>query len=83
MNTIPCKKCVHFDQQHKYQGGKRVEVWFGWCRKRSVYPAREWDRAQPFDVDVKRVAQGGGRSSPFIVDKNSTQGDCVHVVENS
>ena len=26
MNTIPCKQCIHFEQQFKYVGGKRVDV---------------------------------------------------------
>lgn len=81
MNTIPCKQCIHFEQQFKYVGGKRVDVWYGWCRKRSVYPAKEWDPGRPFDVDVKRVAEGVNRSQPFIVNRTGTQADCTDVVK--
>jgi len=80
MNTIPCKQCAHFEQQFKYVGGRRVDVWYGWCRKRSVYPAKEWDAGRPFDVDVKRVAEGAHRSKPFIVSRTGTQADCTEVM---
>ena len=81
MNTIPCKQCVHFDQQYKYQAGRKVEVWYGHCKKRSLYPVREWDPAQPFDVDVKRVAQGTDRSQILVVDKAGTRPECTSVVK--
>jgi hypothetical protein len=83
VNTIACKDCAHFDQQYKYKGSKRLASWYGWCRKRSEYPAHEWDPAQPFDVDVKRVSQGADRSKPFIVDANGIQTSCSVAVKNT
>ena len=80
MNNVPCIKCAHYEQQYKYLGGRRVDVWYGWCRKRSVYPEREWDAGRPFDVDVKRVTAGAVRSEPFIVAKDSTQPHCTFVM---
>jgi hypothetical protein len=77
MNTIPCGQCTHFDQGEKYRGNKRVDVWYGWCKKRSVYPDKEWDEARPFDVDVKRVAKGATRSQPLIVEPDSVKVDCT------
>ena len=76
MNTIACKDCAHFEQNEKYRGGQRTPVWYGWCRKRSVYPAQEWDAARPFDVDVKRVSSRGERSKPHIVDAAGTDTGC-------
>lgn len=81
MNTIPCKNCVHFDQQHKYQAGRKVEVWYGHCKRRSIYPAKEWDAAQPFDLDVVRAEPGTTRSQLLVVDKTGTRPECTSVVE--
>lgn len=83
MNTIPCAKCAHFEQQHKYVGGKKTEVWYGWCKRRSEYPAREWDPARPFDVDVKRLTPDTTVSKPLIVDKAGTRSECSDVTETS
>lgn len=83
MNTTPCKDCAHFEQQHKYRGNKREAVWYGWCKKRSAYPVHEWDQAQPFDVDVRRVAAGSTRSQPLIVPSNGTKSDCTDAIKVS
>jgi hypothetical protein len=77
MNTVKCKDCAHFEQHEKYRGGKRTDVWYGWCRKRSVYPALEWDAARPFDVDVTRVTRAENRSKPFVVDAAGTIESCT------
>jgi len=58
MNTIKCQDCRHFDQQYKYKAGKRLPVWYGYCRRTSVYPAKETDPAQPYDPDVLRANEG-------------------------
>ena len=80
MNLIPCKSCAHFDQQFKYRNGKRGDAWYGWCKVRSTYPAKEWDPARPFDVDVKRVAAGTDRSKPLVVRTDGTLADCTFAV---
>ena len=80
MNTVPCKNCGNFEQSEKYRGGKRADVWYGWCKARSVYPAQEWDAARPFDVDVTRVTERGQRSKPFIVESAETLPSCTFVV---
>jgi hypothetical protein len=80
MNSTKCGDCAHFEQSHRYRGNKRVDVNYGWCKKRSLYPAQEWDPAQPFDADVQRVPEGSTRSKPFIVIPGDVQADCTHVL---
>ena len=80
MNKIACGDCVHFDQQLKHRGNAQVNAWYGWCKKRSEYPAKEWDAARPFDVDVKRVAKGTATSNPFVVEPKGVLADCTDVI---
>ena len=80
MNSIPCVQCVHYDQQYKYHGGKKKPVAYGWCKRKSEYPAQEWDGAV-FDVDVKRVAASAHVSKPVIVFGNEVQTACLDVMQ--
>lgn len=83
MNTTPCGQCAHYEQSEKYRGNKRMDVWYGWCKKRSVYPDREWDKGRPFDVDVKRVVRGSTRSEPFIVEPGVIKSDCTFAMRST
>ncbi len=58
MNTIKCKECRHYDQQYKYKAGKRLPVWYGYCKKTSVYPTKETEPGTQYDADVVRADEG-------------------------
>jgi hypothetical protein len=81
MNRIPCANCAHFSQQYKYVAGKKKEVWYGHCKVRSVYPPKEWDKAEPFDLDVKRAPPGTTRSQLLVVERAGTRTECTSAIE--
>ena len=79
MNTIPCNQCVHYNEQSVYKGEKRPAA-YGWCNKKSEYPAREWDGAV-FELGVKRVDPEAHRSKPVIVIGTAVQAACLDVLK--
>lgn len=74
-NTIKCKDCRHYDQQFKFVKGRRLPVWYGWCRKTSKYPALKPGEDGGIE-DVERVEEGH-LPSPTVVAGNAVAPSCL------
>lgn len=75
-NDKPCDTCEHFDPVMRGQaakGGYRETAW-GWCAKKSKYPAQEGP-GQRFPSGVQRVAPGA-LAEPVIVKKGQVVQNC-------
>lgn len=70
MTTKTCGSCEHYDPVLR---GTKETKW-GWCAKKSVYPAKEGP-GQLFPVGVKRV-EGGALAEPCIVRKEQIVPNC-------
>ena len=77
VNKIKCGDCAHFDQQYKYKNNQRLPVWYGWCRKLSVYPSDPWDKGSAPPSDAK-VAAKGEPSNPHVVTGDNVIPSCIH-----
>jgi hypothetical protein len=76
INDKPCDSCEHFDPVMRGQtakGGLRETAW-GWCAKKSKYPAKEGP-GQKFPSGVTR-AEPGERAEPVIVRKGEVRANC-------
>ncbi len=76
-NDKACDKCEFFDPVMRGQtssGGVRETVW-GWCAKRSKYPAQEGP-GQRFPAGVTRLPPGE-LGQPFIVRKGQVVPNCT------
>lgn len=74
MNTNKCETCEHFDAVIR---GTKTTTW-GWCAKRSEYPATEGP-GQIFPIGVKRV-DAGQPAKPFIVRQEQVVGNCTDFI---
>jgi hypothetical protein len=75
-NDKPCDTCHHFDPILK--GGQKglKETDWGWCAKKSVYPAKEGP-GQVFPAGVQRVSDPASPAEPFIVRRGEVKGNCT------
>jgi hypothetical protein len=75
-NTRPCDECENFDPVLRgvtAQGKTRETPW-GWCAKKSVYPANEGP-GQRFPEGVKRAA-ADVLAEPVIVKRGQVVSNC-------
>ena len=75
-NSNPCDTCEHFDPVLRGKtgpGGLRETAW-GWCSKRSTYPAQEGP-GQRFPDGVKR-AEATKLAVPYIVRRGQVVLNC-------
>lgn len=71
LNNNKCDQCDHFDAVLR---GTKNTPW-GWCAKRSEYPANEGP-GQIFPAGVQRV-EAGEPAKPFIVRRGQTVENCT------
>ncbi len=77
INKNPCGTCEHFDPVLRGRtgpGGTRPTAW-GWCAKRSTYPAYQGP-GQHFPAGVKR-AEAGELAAPYIIRPEQVVGHCT------
>jgi hypothetical protein len=82
-NQKSCDTCEHFDPVLRGKtgpGGMRETVW-GWCARRSTYPAAEGP-GQRFPDGVAR-AEPGELAKPYIVKKGQVLLNCFDHSERS
>lgn len=75
-NDKPCDTCEHFDPvlRGALKAGLKPTVW-GWCAKRSVYPAVEGP-GQAFPEGVERVSDPAQPAKPHLVKRGDVDAKC-------
>lgn len=79
MNSIPCKRCVHFHEQKKLAPKGQQPNWFGYCAVQSTYPAEDRD-GQLSPPDCVRAAPGE-LANYKLVQPNEVVRNCLRVVQ--
>lgn len=74
--SLKCKDCTFFDEQYKVVRGKKIPLWYGWCAKKSVYPAKE-EEGQVFHPEASKAESHTELAKPYIVVRDGVEQGCV------